>query len=101
MTNADMSGGQKTEINSIAKSSTSSYALFVTKNLLWQGIKKGFIAVVIAIINQGRCVMDKEYLLTMAIFKKFLNDKLITNEEFEEINKQMIEKYTPVLSILV
>jgi len=45
--------------------------------------------------------MDKEYLLTMAIFKKFLNDKLITNEEFEEINKQMIEKYTPVLSILV
>lgn len=45
--------------------------------------------------------MDKEYLLTMAIFKKFLNDRLITNEEFEEINKQMIEKYTPILSILV
>ena len=45
--------------------------------------------------------MDKEYLLTMAIFKKFLNDKLITNEEFEEINKLMIEKYTPILSILV
>ena len=45
--------------------------------------------------------MDKEYLLTMAILKKFLNDRLITNEEFEEINKQMIEKYTPVLSILV
>ena len=45
--------------------------------------------------------MDKEYLLTMAIFKKFLNDRLITNEEFEEINKQMIQKYTPVLSILV
>ena len=45
--------------------------------------------------------MDKEYLLTMAIFKNMLNMNLITEEEFSSINNEMIEKYKPLLSILI
>lgn len=45
--------------------------------------------------------MDKIYFATMAVFKNMLNKNIITREDFEEINIEMIKKYKPVLSILV
>ena len=45
--------------------------------------------------------MDKEYLTIMSIIKSLKESGLIKEDEFLKINKEMVEKYKPILSILV
>ena len=45
--------------------------------------------------------MDKEYLTIMSIIKSLKESGLIKEDEYLKINKEMVEKYKPILSILV
>lgn len=45
--------------------------------------------------------MDKEYLVMISIMRGMLKNGLITDDEFDEINNDLKEKYNPVLEILV
>ena len=45
--------------------------------------------------------MDKEYLTIMSIIKSLKESGFIKEDEYLKINKEMVEKYKPILSILV
>lgn len=44
---------------------------------------------------------EKAYQLTLAIAKSMLQRGLIKKEEYEKINKSMLEKYRPIIGSLL
>ncbi len=51
-------------------------------------------------INQEQFQKEKMYLSTMRIAKKFLEEELISREEYAEIDTKFREKYKPSLGII-
>ena len=88
------------------KKKTHQCAYFVEKRLFKMSIEKlkSFAQInadTIGTILIKVAKMDKEYLTIMSIIKSLKERGLIKEDEFLKINKEMVEKYKPILSILV
>ena len=97
-TNAAWHGGMPTRKRSTVRRSTHSHVLIAVLPLKATATRTGNIAPVPATESQRRCRMNKErgiiyYTAALAVFRKWLAEGIITEEELAKIETIIAEKY--------